>query len=107
MEKEFFVVISKDSPFGQFLLELRNKIGGASTTMDVGGVSHPVMVCKGLDWSKSLLFVSMIQLRDPGEADPLPREIAVPSSVILLVAEAGQTASQKPAEPQASPSHLH
>lgn len=105
--KEYFVVLHKDSPFGQLMMETKGKIAGASTTLETKEGSHPVIVCHSLDYSRSPLFVAMVQVRNPGADDPLPREIAVPSASVLAVVEVDKTASQPSAEPQSSSSVLH
>lgn len=94
---EYFVAVDANSPAGLFLLSLKGKIGGASSVIECGLISHPVLVCKDLDWKIHPGFVRMTQIRNPGAPDPQPREIALPSSALLLVAAADATATQPPA----------
>jgi hypothetical protein len=84
---EFVVVIHADSPIGAFLLSMKDKIGGASGTMDVQGKTHPFIFATDLSWD-AIGVLQMTHLQDPGlSADPKPRRIAIPIAAVLVALE--------------------
>lgn len=104
---EYLVAIDGRSPYGSFLLSLKNKIGGASAWLELMSESHPVIVATDLDWTKLPAFVRMTHIRNPGAPDPQPRELVVPSSCVLAVLPKEPPATEQPAAQQTPPTSLH
>lgn len=102
---EFLVAIDADSAFGVFLLSIKGKVGGATTTLGANGKEHPVIVATNLRWDAPA-FVRMTHLQNPGVDDRLPREIAVPAATVLAAAER-IPADQPSGVQQPAPSSLH
>lgn len=101
---EFIVAIDGQSPLGQHLLSMHLKIGGASAVATLSAISHPLIVAKDLDWSRSG-FVKMTHLQNPDTDNPMPRTLVVPDSIVLLAIEKIPTAT--PAEQEKPPASLH
>ena len=104
---EYLVAIDGRSPFGAFLLSLKNKIGGASGWLEQANESHPVIVATNLDWSKLPAFVRMTHLRNPGADDQQESELVVPAAVVIAVMPKAAPATQPAAEQQTPPTSLH
>lgn len=103
---EYWVLIHAKSTAGAFLLSLLRKIGGATATQECDGIIHPLIVATDLDWSIAG-FLRMTHIQDPGEANPLPRELIVPAASIQLVVPHVQPANQPNEEQQTPPFSLH
>lgn len=82
---EYWLVIDADSPYGQYLLAMQGKIGGATTTMDTGLKKHPAIRCSGLDWGTAPALLSATHFRNPDVADRLPQQVIVPRTCIACV----------------------
>lgn len=104
---EYLVAISGNSPFGAFLMSLRNKVGGASGWMEQANESHPVIVATDIDWSLLPAFVRMQHIRNPDTDNPQPSELVVPASIVVAVVPKAAPASRPPAEQQTPPVSLH
>lgn len=103
---EYWVLIHGHSPAGAYLLSMLRKIGGATATQECDGITHPLIVAIDLDWSISG-FLRMTHLQDPGEANPLPRELFVPAATVQLVVPHVKPANQPNEEQQKPPFSLH
>lgn len=104
---EYLVAIDGRSPFGAFLLSLKNKIGGASGWMEQANQSHPVIVATDIDWSLLPAFVRMTHIRNPGTDSPQPVELVVPAASLIAVMPKADPASQPHGEQQTPPAPLH
>ena len=104
---KYLVAIDVETPAGALLMSLKGKIGGASSTMDVAGKSHPVIFASQMDWSKLPAFVGMTQIQNPGAPDPMPRELVVPSAAVAVLAETAPAGTQPPSAQQSPASSLH
>lgn len=102
---DFVVVMHADSPFGAYLLQLLNKIGGASGTMDVQGKTHPFIIARELEWG-TIGVLQMTHLRNPGMPDESPRRIAVPAASVVVVLEK-MSGDQQKAVQQSPSTSLH
>lgn len=106
-DMEYFVGIDAASPFGQFLLAEKGKIGGASATVLPGVIEHPVIVCTDMDWSMLPAFVRVTHMRNSSAPDPAPRELVIPASIVLVVAPIQANAQVPSAAQQLPSSSLH
>lgn len=104
---EYVVAIDGRSPFGAFLLSLKNKIGGASGWMEQANQSHPVIVATDMDWSLLPAFVRMTHIRNPNTDNPLPVELVVPAAVVLAVHPKADPANQQHGEQQTPGASIH
>lgn len=105
---DYFVGIHAASPVGALMIELFGKIGGASAHMEAGGIKHPVIIARDIEWALAPGFVRMTHIRNPGAPDPMPREIVVPSGAVLaaIPVEAAPAGPQHAAQ-QTPPTSLH
>lgn len=104
---EYVLAIDGKSPFGAFLLSLKNKIGGASGWIEQANESHPVVIAKDLDWGLLPAFVRMTHIRNPEAEDRQLTELVVPAAIVLAVMPKAAPADQPRAEQQKQPSPLH
>lgn len=81
---QYLVVIDSASPWGQLLLELQGKHGGASNVFKTGDITHPLIVCSAVDWDSARPFVRLVHLWNPPDSSP-SREVFVPHTCIVLI----------------------
>lgn len=102
---EYWVLIDANTPAGAVLLSLLGKIGGATTTVVINNITHPMLIATDLDWSSSPAFVRMTHHRNPGAEDPLKFELVLPNACVLLATPRDEAVQQQQANPPKSSLH--